>query len=73
MRTNPRQSNDRVLVVGNFDDSPQSLTLSDLGNRGLFEYARLQDLYSGESPRLFKDQLVIPPYAFYWLTDSGGF
>ena len=70
MRTNPRQSNDNVLVVGNFDDAPQSLTLSDLGNRGLFEYAQLQDLYSGESPRLFNEELLIPPYAFYWLTDS---
>ncbi|RLJ20848.1 alpha-amylase [bacterium endosymbiont of Escarpia laminata] len=69
MRNNPLQLNDNVLVVGNFDGSPQSLTLSDLGNRGLFEYAQLQDLYSGASPRLFKDQLVIPPYNFYWLTD----
>jgi amylosucrase len=69
MRNNPMQLNDSVLVVGNFDGSPQSLTLSDLGNRGLFEYGQLQDLYSGKSPRLFKDQLVIPPYSFYWLTD----
>ena len=36
-----------------------------------FEYSRLQDLYSGESPRLFHDQLVIPPYRFYWLNDQG--
>ena len=71
MRSNPRQFNDRVLVVGNFDDSPQSLTLSDLGNRGLFVHGRLQDLYSGETPQLFKDKLVIPASSFYWLSDSG--
>jgi amylosucrase len=70
MRNNPLQSNDNVLVVGNFDRSPQSLTLSDLSNRGCFEYSRLYDLYSGESPSMFKDQLVIPPHRFYWLTDS---
>jgi len=58
-------------VVGNFDDSPQSLTLGELSNRGSFEYGQLQDLYTGESPTLFKDQLVIPPYRFYWLTDKG--
>jgi amylosucrase len=71
MRSNPFVLNDNVLVVANFDNSPQSLTLSDLGNRGRFEYSQLQDLYSGESPRLFKDQLVIPPYRFYWLSDHG--
>lgn len=70
MRTNPRQLNDNVLVIGNFDSTPQSLTLSDLGNRGNFEYGKLKDLYSGESPRMFKDQLVIPPHQFYWLSDS---
>ena len=71
MRNNPFLPDDNVLVVGNFDDSPQSLTLSDLSNRGRFEYGQLQDLYSGESPTMFKDQLVIPPYRFYWLTDRG--
>jgi len=70
IRNNPFQSNDNVLVVGNFDKSPQSLTLSDLSNRGCFEYSRLYDLYSGETPAMFKDQLVIPPHRFYWLTDS---
>lgn len=71
IRSNPVQVSDQVLVVGNFDTAPQSLTLSDLGNRGFFEYGQLQDLYSGKSPNLFKDQLVIPPYRFYWLSDRG--
>ena len=70
MRNNPFLPNDNVLVIGNFDSSPQSLTLSDLGNRGYFEYGNLKDLYSGETPQLFKDQLVIPPSRFYWLSDS---
>ena len=59
-----------VLVVANFDDSPQYMELDSLGNRGMFGYGSLQDLYSGESPRLFKDQLVVPAYRFYWLTDQ---
>ena len=41
----------------------------DLGNRGQFAYGELQDLYTGESPKRFKEQLVIPPFSFYWLTD----
>jgi amylosucrase len=70
IRGNPFILNDNVLVIGNFDSSPQSLTLSELGDRSLFEYEQLQDLYTGESPRLFKDQLVIPAYRFYWLSDQ---
>jgi len=70
MRSNPLQNGDDVLVVGNFDSSPQSLTLSDLDRRCSFEYANLCDLYSGEMPSLFKDQLVVPPCRFYWLSDS---
>ncbi|MEJ2309002.1 MAG: alpha-amylase family glycosyl hydrolase [Gammaproteobacteria bacterium] len=73
MRTNPFLQNDNVLVVANFDSTPQSLSLDDLGNRGQFAYGELQDLYSGESPKCFKDQLVIPPFSFYWLTDRRGY
>ena len=70
MRSNPFEVGDDVLVVANFDAAPQSLSLSDLGNRGQFNFGRLRDLYSGEAPSLFKDQLVIPPFRFYWLTSN---
>ncbi len=69
-RSNPMMPNGSVLVVANFDDSPQYMELSILGNRGMFGHGNLLDLCSGESPRLFKDQLVVPPYHFYWLTDQ---
>jgi len=69
-RTNPFAAGSHVLVVANFDDTPQYLDLSSLGNRGLFQIGGLMDLYSGESPALFKDQLVVPPFHFYWLTDE---
>jgi amylosucrase len=71
LRSNPFQMNDSVLVVGNFDSAPQSLTLSELHNRGHFKFGLLKDLYSGESPSQFKDQLVIPPHRFYWLSRQG--
>jgi amylosucrase len=69
-RSNPMMPNGSILVVANFDDSPQYMELSILGNRGMFGHGNLLDLCSGESPRLFKDQLVVPPYHFYWLTDQ---
>ena len=67
IRNHFNQQYESVLVVGNFDEKPQMLNLSDLGNRGLFEIGQLRDLATGELPALFKDQLVIPPYRFYWL------
>lgn len=69
IRNNPFMLNDNVLVVANFDGFPQSLTLSDLSNRGHFELGQLRDLYSGESPQQFNGQLVVPAYRFYWLTN----
>ena len=67
IRNNPFDMNDEVMVIGNFHNTPQSLTLSDLGNRGQYEYGQLKDLCTGEAPAHFKDQLVIPPFHFYWL------
>lgn len=69
-RSNPFSMGSHVLVAANFDASPQYLDLSALGNRGLFQVGDLVDLYSGESPARFKDQLVVPPYHFYWLTSE---
>lgn len=68
-RSNPLQHTASVLVVGNFNTAPQSLNLEELGNRGHFGLGGVKDLCSGRSPSLFKDQLVIPPYGFYWLID----
>jgi len=71
LRSNPFLLHDNVMVVANFDASPQSLTLSDLPHRGYFDPGAMQDLHTGGSPNLFKDQLVVPPFGFYWLTSPG--
>ena len=71
MRSNPFMMHDNVLVVANFDAAPQSIDLGELPGRGRLEYAQLRDLYSGVAPNLFNNQLVVPPFGFYWLTDHG--
>jgi amylosucrase len=60
-------TDERVLVIGNFDDSPQYLELQDLRQKGFFQYGQVTDLYSDERPALFHEQLVVPPLHFYWL------
>ena len=70
VRNNPDRDKEEVLVVANFDSKPQHLNLQDLGNRSNFEYGQLRDFISGDAPSIFNDELVIPPYHFYWLSDQ---
>jgi amylosucrase len=61
---------DHVLVIGNFDGNYQSLNLSEIDSPKLRlnDNENIKDLYSGESPSLFKNELVLPPFCFYWLS-----
>ncbi|MEJ2529393.1 MAG: hypothetical protein P8Z39_04765, partial [Gammaproteobacteria bacterium] len=59
-----------LLVVVNFDTTSQYLNLNELGSKFLSQHGMITDLFSGESPAMFKDQLVIPPLHFYWLSDQ---
>lgn len=58
-----------VLVVGNFDARPQMLDLRSLPLHQLFLHGKTRDLYSGEHLEICDEQLLIPPYHFYWLSD----
>lgn len=60
----------RVLVVANFDSAPQHLNLQDIAPKIHFHGDAIRDLYSGETPAMFKDELVVPPFQFYWLTNK---
>ncbi len=71
MRTGHYQSDRSVLVVGNFDDRPQALPLTDLSNRSRFDFGDLLDLSSGEPVSVERGEIVVPPFGFYWLTDRG--
>lgn len=68
-RYNLLKQAERVLVVANFNGKPQHLNLDDVGNWAGSEYGRMIDLYSGQSPDIFKDTLVVPGYGFYWLSE----
>ncbi len=64
------QPSRRVLVVANFHQAPQHLNLEDISRKAYFRNGAVRDLYSGEKPAMFKDELIVPPYRFYWLTDQ---
>jgi len=68
-RFDPQHASSRVLVVGNFDDVPQHLDLHLLNQTGFFTVNGMRDISTGESPPIFNNQLVIPAFGFYWLTE----
>ena len=69
-RFNLNHTTGGVLVVANFDASPQYLDMNHSNVKPELSYGQVKDLISGEIPTMFKDQLVIPPYHFYWLSDQ---
>jgi len=58
-----------VLVVANFDNHPQYLDLTHPSIKPILNFGQIRDIYSGDCPLLFNNQLVIPPHKFYWLTE----
>ncbi|WP_018294867.1 alpha-amylase family glycosyl hydrolase [Mariprofundus ferrooxydans] len=62
-----QHASSRVLVIGNFDSNPQHLELEQLRRMGFLQLDSVRNLYTGERPLIFNDQLVIPAYGFYWL------
>lgn len=61
------KQSERILVVANFDGKPQHLNLKDVDSFDENQYGQLVDLYSGSSPDIFKESLVVPSFGFYWL------
>jgi amylosucrase len=59
-----------VLVVANFDANPHYLDLDEIEIFHRKELETFIDLYSNTSPLVFNGRLVLPPYRFYWLTES---
>lgn len=64
------QQFDRVLVVANFNDKPQDLSMDMLVGWGDPQYGEVIDLYTGRRPDIFNNMMVVPPFSFYWLQQS---
>ena len=58
---------ERVLVVANFSAKPQRLDLVKIYVGASANNIKLVDLYTGRSPEIFNNTLVVPKYSFYWL------
>jgi amylosucrase len=69
IRFDHNRPSERVLVICNFSSEPQYLDLQTISHSGFKIFGQLTDLYSGKRPTKFRDQLVLPPFHFYWLSE----
>lgn len=69
IRTDPQNSRNRVLVVGNFSVEAQMLQVSTLHSFGLFQQASMRNICTGAPVVVENDAIIIPALCFYWLTD----
>jgi amylosucrase len=60
--------NSRVLVITNFDSTPQTIDIKPLMQKGFFQYKNIKDLCSGVSIVIDEDLLTIPELSTYWLS-----
>lgn len=69
LRADPKNHHNRILVVGNFNDSAQNLPVAELRSQGVFHQDKMKDLCSGNEVLVVNDAIEVPPFSAYWLID----
>ena len=59
-----------VISVCFWKNRKQYLDMPHPHIKSALSYGYVTYLISGDTPAMFKDQQVIPPYHFYWLIDQ---
>lgn len=59
---------EKIIVVANLSDQPQSVSIDELGVPSNTRDYPLIDLWTKESPTIISKQLVFAPFQFYWLS-----
>jgi amylosucrase len=68
-RTDPLNSRNRVLVIGNFSMASQPLPVEALRQYGFFLSDGMRDICSGERIDTAEDVILLPHLSCAWLTD----
>lgn len=69
IRTDPQNSRNKVLVVGNFSVEAQMLQISSLRTFGLLQQGSMRNICTGAQVAVENDAIFIPALCFYWLAD----
>lgn len=68
-RTDPQNSRNKVLVVSNFNNEVQLLSIANMKSYGYFQQDNMKDLLSGERIVAENDLITLPPLTCFWLVD----
>lgn len=68
IRYNYEAPADKVIVIANLSDRPQSMAIEDLGLSHYQSSVSFVDLWTKKPPKTVSEQLVFSPYQFYWLS-----
>ncbi|MHB1084034.1 MAG: amylosucrase [Thiobacillus sp.] len=68
-RTDPQNSRNKILVIGNFNVEEQTLPVGTLIPHGFFQQESMKDLCSGMRVTVEDDAIVVPALSCYWLAD----
>jgi amylosucrase len=68
-RTDPKNSLNSLLVVGNFGLLEQVMQISPLRSHGFFRQDGMTDLCTGVRIHVTNNTIAIPPLSLYWLVD----
>jgi amylosucrase len=58
----------RVLIIANFDSTPQKIDIKPLRQRGFFQFENIKDLCTGTIIDIDEDLLTVPELTAYWLS-----
>ncbi len=68
-RTDPQNRFNTVLVVANFNNVSQILSVDMLKSNGFFHQGSMKDICGGTRIPVENDTIQVPPFTCYWLTD----
>jgi len=69
IRSGQKSSDNRVLVIGNFNSNEQSLQIGEMKTMKFFKKDYMTDICTGTRIAVEHDLIRIPPLSFYWLVD----
>ncbi len=68
-RSDTQHTDNRVLVIANFNTETQSIPVDVLQSYGFFQKSSMKNIHTGTSILVENNAIILPPLSFYWLTE----
>lgn len=68
-RKNPQNSDNQVLVIGNFGVESHPLNIDALRSSGIIHQYRFKDLCTGAMINIENNEFIVPALSYFWLSE----